>query len=71
MFICSISISVECPYNQIDEIDMVSPLSLKICVSVSVLVLVLGGSANNGMNQSSLHNGTWHEIRLNDWDIHD
>ena len=42
-----ISISGGYLYNQIDEVDSVSTMSLKRCVSVSVVQLAFGGSATN------------------------
>ena len=44
---------VECPYDQIDEADRASPVSLQRCVSVSVLELASAGSATNGATLSS------------------
>ena len=49
-----VSVSVmECLLDQIDEVHMVSSMSNKSCVSVSVVELALGGSATNRATQSS------------------
>ena len=44
----TISAVVEWLHNQIDEVDMVSPMSLKRVVSVSVVELPSGGFAKSG-----------------------
>ena len=43
-----------CLYNQFDEVDTVSLMSHKICVSVSAVELVSGGSATNGLTTACL-----------------
>ena len=45
---CVSVLVVVCLYDQVDEVDMGSPMSLKRCVSVSVVELHRGGSAANG-----------------------
>ena len=44
----------QCPYNQIDEVNMVSPNSLKRYVSVLVVELALGGSALNKAKEGDM-----------------
>ena len=50
---CVSELVVVCLYNKLDEVDTVSPMSLKRCVSVAVVELSLGGSATNGATPSS------------------
>ena len=50
---CVSELLVVCLYNKLDEVDTVSPMSLKRCVSVAVVELSLGGSATNVATPSS------------------
>ena len=56
---CLSVLVVDCLYNQIDEVAMVSPMSIKRSVSVSVEELALDGSASNKATRSIFHAGTF------------
>ena len=44
---------VVCLYRQIYKVNRASPMSIKRCVSVSVVELPLSGSTSNGVTLSS------------------
>ena len=46
--------SLTCPYNQVEKVDKVSPMSLMRCESISVVELALGGSSTKKSNLSAI-----------------